>query len=173
MLSSRRRRPVLKYPRSLLKKIRLAVFDFDGVFTDNRVFTFEDGREGVCCWRSDGFGLQLLKECGIETLVISTETNPVVSARCKKLKINCLQGCADKLTELKKQALKRGLGLDQVAFIGNDINDIDCLRNVGLPVCVSDAYPQALQYAKIVTKARGGFGAVREFCELMHGAYNE
>ena len=71
------------------RKIRLVAFDFDGVFTDNMVYVFENGSEAVRCFRSDGIGLQKLKQLGIETAIISTESNPVVSARARKLKIRC------------------------------------------------------------------------------------
>ncbi len=77
--------------KDLLAKIRLVAFDFDGVFTDNMVYVLEDGTEAVRCFRSDGLGLQKLKNLGIETVIISTEANPVVTARARKLKIRCIQ----------------------------------------------------------------------------------
>jgi 3-deoxy-D-manno-octulosonate 8-phosphate phosphatase (KDO 8-P phosphatase) len=77
-----------------MARVRLAVFDFDGVLTDNRVYVFEDGREAVACWRSDGFGLVRLQQTGVRVMVLSTEVNPVVSARCRKLKLDCVQGHA-------------------------------------------------------------------------------
>ena len=88
----------------LIRTIRLVAFDFDGVFTDNMVFVFEDGREAVRCTRSDGIGLSKLKSLGLEVVIISTETNPVVGARSRKLQIECVQSCADKRAALEDLA---------------------------------------------------------------------
>ena len=76
--------------------VDLVILDFDGVLTDNRVYVFQDGREAVVCHRGDGWGIELLRAAQIELLILSTETNPVVSERAKKLNIDCLQGCQDK-----------------------------------------------------------------------------
>lgn len=149
-----------------IREIRLVVFDFDGVFTDNMVYVFEDGREAVRCFRGDGLGLQRLERLGIATLIVSTETNPVVSARCRKLGIQCVQGCADKRAALEARVQEMGLSLAQVAFVGNDINDLPCLMCVMLPIVVQDAHPDVTPYALYQTKARGGHGAVREICDL-------
>lgn len=151
----------------LVKEIRLIVFDFDGVFTDNRVLVLEDGTEGVLCTRADGFGLEAVRKLGIKTLVLSKEKNPVVSARCEKLSIPCIQGRDNKAGALRKEAQRLGIPLHQIAFMGNDINDIECLKVVGLPVCVADAYPDILKFSLYVTKAKGGYGAVREFCDYI------
>src|SRR3990170_3916107 len=151
----------------LIKSIRLVAFDFDGVFTDNRVYVFEDGREAVLCSRADGLGLQKLRAAGVETVIISTETNPVVAARARKLKIRCLQGLDDKLGALNDLAREMGLELSQVAFVGNDINDLPCLAAVGLPIVVRDAHPDVVPYARYQTKTAGGRGAVREICDLL------
>ena len=147
-------------------KTRLIAFDFDGVFTDNMVYVFEDGREAVCCSRSDGMGLQKLKGLGIEAVIISTEKNPVVSARAQKLNIRCVQGCDDKRAELEKITQELGISLTQVAFLGNDINDEPCLICVGLPMVVQDAHPDVLPLAHYRTQRAGGKGAVREICDL-------
>jgi 3-deoxy-D-manno-octulosonate 8-phosphate phosphatase (KDO 8-P phosphatase) len=152
---------------SLVKQIQMIVFDFDGVFTDNRVLVLQDGSEGVLCSRADGFGLEAVRKKGIHLLVISKEKNPVVSARCKKLKIPCIQGCDIKEKVLKQKAEKLGIPLANVAFMGNDINDIECLKIVGLPVCVADSHPDVLHIAKYITRAKGGYGAVREFCDFV------
>ena len=150
----------------IIKEIRLIAFDFDGVFTDNMVYVFEDGREAVRCSRGDGMGLQKLKRLGIETIIISTEQNPVVSARAQKLKIRCVQGCDDKRAELEKIIRELGISLTQVAFVGNDINDEPCLTCVGLPMVVQDAHPDVLPLARYRTQKPGGKGAVREICDL-------
>ena len=93
----------------MIRRIRLVAFDFDGVFTDNMVYVFEDGREAVRCFRSDGIGLHKLKKLGIETVIISTEANPVVSARAHKLKIRCIQDCQDKRAVLEDIAHDQGI----------------------------------------------------------------
>lgn len=151
-----------------LRKIRLVVFDFDGVFTDNTVYTDEKGHESVRCSRFDGIGLARLRALGIDAFVLSTETNPVVSARCRKLKLPCLQGCSDKLPALQKEIRRRKLTPERVAYVGNDINDTDCLRAVGLPIVVADAHPDVLPLARWKTRTPGGMGAVREICDCFH-----
>ena len=152
--------------QEVIRKIRLVAFDFDGVFTDNMVYVLQDGSEAVRCSRSDGIGLQKLKKLGIATVIISTESNPVVSARAQKLKIRCFQNCEDKRKTLENVVQESGISLDEVAFVGNDINDQPCLNHVGLPIVVNDAHQDVVSIARYRTKARGGYGAVREICDL-------
>ncbi|MBN2570214.1 MAG: HAD hydrolase family protein [Deltaproteobacteria bacterium] len=149
-----------------IRKIRLVAFDFDGVFTDNTVYVFENGSEAVRCFRGDGIGLRKLERFGVNTVVISTETNQVVSERCRKLVIRCEQGCKDKLETLNNIVQEMKLSLEQVAFVGNDINDLFCLNCVGLPIVVRDAHPDIVPYAGYQTRVQGGHGAVREICDL-------
>ena len=166
---TRRRKPTKPRGRNALKlirQVRLVAFDFDGVFTDNMVYVLEDGSEAVRCCRSDGIGLKKLEPLGVKTVIISTETNPIVTARSRKLGIRCVQGCNDKRNALEKIVAELGLSLSQVAFVGNDINDLPCLNSVGLPIVVHDAYPEAAAHAVYQTQADGGHGAVREVCEL-------
>lgn len=148
-----------------IRRIRLVVFDFDGVFTDNRVLVLDDGREAVSCWRGDGLGLRELRRLGIDVFVLSMETNPVVSQRCKKLGLPLRQGCEDKPAALAQLAQERGLELRDVAYMGNDINDLECLRMVGLPIIPSDAHASVAKAARWRTKLPGGRGAVREVCD--------
>lgn len=145
-----------------LAAVRLVVLDFDGVLTDNRVQVSEDGRESVVCHRGDGWGIGRLRDAGLEVLVLSTETNPVVGARCKKLGVACQQGIADKGEALRGLARDRGLEAGQVAYVGNDGNDADCLRWAGVPIVVADAEGEVLPLARFVTRRAGGAGAVRE-----------
>ena len=152
--------------RKVIRKIRLVAFDFDGVFTDNMVYVFEDGTEAVRCSRGDGIGLQKLKRLGIDTIIISTESNPVVSARARKLKIRCVQDCADKRKTLEDIAQETGISLAEVAFVGNDINDLACLKCVALPIVVADAHRDVIPLALYQTQNPGGYGAVREVCDL-------
>jgi YrbI family 3-deoxy-D-manno-octulosonate 8-phosphate phosphatase len=150
----------------IIRRIRLVAFDFDGVFTNNMVYVFEDGREAVRCFRSDGIGLHKLKKLGIETVIISTEANPVVSARAHKLKIRCIQDCQDKRAALEDIAHDQGISLGEVAFVGNDVNDLPCLECVTLPIVVQDAHQDVVSTARYQTKNPGGHGAVREVCDL-------
>ena len=152
--------------QKIIRCIRLVAFDFDGVFTDNMVYVFEDGTEAVRCFRSDGIGLQKLKRAGIKTVIISTEANPVVSARARKLKIECVQDCQDKRAVLEEIAGNMDITMDEVAFVGNDINDLPCLTCVALPIVVKDAHPDVIPVARYRTKNPGGHGAVREVCDL-------
>lgn len=151
---------------ALIRTIRMVAFDFDGVFTDNMVYVFEDGREAVRCTRSDGIGLSKLRGLGLAAAIISTETNPVVGARSRKLAIRCIQSCDDKRAALEGLALEMGISLGQVAFVGNDVNDLPCLTCVGLPIVVRDAHPDVVPHARYQTERPGGRGAVREVCDL-------
>jgi YrbI family 3-deoxy-D-manno-octulosonate 8-phosphate phosphatase len=146
--------------------VRLVAFDFDGVFTDNAVYVLQDGTEAVRCNRSDGIGLRKLEACDVLPIIISTETNPVVTARSQKLGVRCIQGCPDKRATLDSIAQELGLSLDKIAFVGNDVNDLPCLTCVGLPIVVRDAHPDVIGYARYQTLAMGGQGAVREVCDL-------
>lgn len=169
-MSSPRKKDDQKPQKLLIDKarqIKMIVFDFDGVFTDNRVLVSQDGTEGVFCSRADGFGLDAVRKEGIKLLALSTEKNSVVSARCKKLNLPCIQGCDNKPDVLKSETQKFGIPLKRVAYIGNDINDLECLKMVGLPVCVVDSYPSIVAVSLYVTNAKGGHGAVREFCDFL------
>jgi YrbI family 3-deoxy-D-manno-octulosonate 8-phosphate phosphatase len=147
--------------------LKLVAFDFDGVFTDNMVYTFEDGTEAVRCFRGDGIGVQGLQQAGIATVIISSEKNPVVAARSRKLGMRCVQGVADKRSALESLAHELHLSFNQIAFVGNDVNDLGCLSCVGLPIVVRDAHPDLIATALYQTRACGGQGAVREICDLL------
>lgn len=152
----------------IIKNLKMVFFDFDGVFTTNQVIVFGNGSEGVLCLRSDGFGLDMLRELKIEMIIVSTEKNPVVEKRARKLKLVCYSGLENKFKKLKEIANRKKISLAHVAYLGNDINDIECMKNVGLSVAVADAYPEVKKIAKIILNKKGGKGAVREFCELIY-----
>ena len=147
--------------------IKGLALDFDGVFTDNRVGVDQDGAELVLCSRSDGWGLAQLKMQGIPIVVISTEKNPVVEARCQKLGLECFQGVDDKKAVLIQWAIDHDADLQNILFVGNDVNDISCLQIAGCPVVVADAHPIARRYARIILTANGGQGAIRELADLI------
>jgi YrbI family 3-deoxy-D-manno-octulosonate 8-phosphate phosphatase len=151
-----------------LKEIKLIVFDFDGVFTDNKVIVDETGKEYVTCSRFDGLGLERLRKMKLASLILSTEKNGLVRKRAKKLKIECVNDCPDKLAKLKEIAKDRKLSLSEIAFVGNDINDFDCLCKVGVPIIVADAHSDLKKYFKNITEKNGGHGAVREICDELY-----
>ncbi|MDA9101356.1 HAD hydrolase family protein [Omnitrophica bacterium] len=153
-----------------LKDLKMVFFDFDGVFTDNRVWTDSSGREMVCCSRSDGMGLSLLRKLGIPMMILSSEKNPVVRMRARKMKIDCIHGMKSKSQTMQCVCRQKKINLNEVAFVGNDDNDLLCMEKVGLPVAVADAYPQVKRKAKWVLRTKGGLGAVREFCEKVYRA---
>jgi 3-deoxy-D-manno-octulosonate 8-phosphate phosphatase (KDO 8-P phosphatase) len=162
--------PVLN--NSLLSTVRLIAFDFDGVFTDNTVYVTEDGIESVRCWRSDGLGLARLRSAGVKVFIISTEANPVVSARAQKLKLPFKQGVDDKAAAILATCNELQIDPQQTMFVGNDINDIPAFQSIGIPVGVSDAYPEIDPYILYRTQKPGGLGAVREICDLVYNARN-
>jgi len=151
------------------KKVRLLVLDFDGVMTDNKVYVDEDGREMVCCSRGDGLGTDMVRKKGIAVMVISKERNKVVAQRCNKLGLECRQATDDKLKILKETLKRLKIAPSQVCYVGNDINDIECVGFVGLGCAVKDSHPRLLKIAGYITARKGGDGAVREVCDLITG----
>ena len=156
--------PPLRSFNDAAKGVKLAAWDFDGVFTDNHVYTFGDGTEAVRTSRADGIGLRRLESLGIYNIVISGEDSPVVQARCDKLKIRCISACADKRAVLTEIARNLGLDLSECAYLGNDVNDIGVLQVVGLPVLVADALLDD-DYGFFKLPVKGGEGAVRYLCD--------
>jgi N-acylneuraminate cytidylyltransferase len=160
-------------PEHVLRRIKLLAMDFDGVLTDNRVWVDGQGTETVCCSRSDSWGLSQLKAAGIHTAVISTESNPVVQARCRKLGLTCIDATQDKASALSGLAKSLNIHRTEVAFVGNDTNDTDALRWAGIPIIVRDAEPTLVPVAIWVLRARGGIDAVRECCDAIINAKNQ
>ena len=160
-MSTMRKRPKLKR----LQIIEAVVMDFDGVHTDDLVYVNENGTESVCCSRSDGMGLAALREFGFRLLIISKETNPVVSMRGKKLSIEVIQNCDNKIDELKAWMLRNSIESSRCLYIGNDINDIECLQYVGVAVAPADAHPSVWKSIDWQLKNNGGRGALRELSD--------
>ena len=144
---------------------RAVVTDFDGVHTADRVVVDQHGVESVEVNRSDGMGVAQLRRAGIPFLILSSETNPVVRARAAKLGVEAVTGCDDKLRALAEWADRVGVGLADTTYLGNDVNDVTCLRAVGWPVVVADAHHDARAASHIVLRRRGGDGAVRELAD--------
>ncbi len=154
----------------MLEDIRLLVLDFDGVMTDNMVLVSQDGKEAVFCNRGDGWGIARVREIGIDVLVLSTETNPVIATRCRKLGVDCVQGCEDKLGALREVVERRSLTAEQVVYVGNDVNDLSCMNWAGVPIAVANAVSEVKAIAKLITTQVGGKGAVREVADWIISA---
>ena len=153
-----------------LSSVALLILDFDGTMTDDAVYVDQDGTESVRCLRADGYGLTKLRKSGVPVVVLSAETNPVVEARCIKLGLQFSQGLVNKLGKLREWLDFLGFAAEHTAYMGNDENDLDCLRAVGFPFVPSSAelevIDEALKNGWHITKRAGGYGAVREVCDL-------
>ena len=147
--------------------VSLVVLDFDGVLTDDRVYVNQHGEETVAAHRGDGMGISQLKKAGIEVVILSKEKNPVVKARADKLGIPAYQGIDEKGKELQSLMANKGVSSEQVVYLGNDINDLPCFPLVGLAAAVADAHPKVIEEAQLVLSKNGGYGAVRELCDLL------
>ncbi len=144
-------------------------FDFDGVFSDDLVLVDEHGTEAVRCSRRDGMGIEMLRNAGLPMIVISKERNPVVTQRCKKLHLEYRQGQDDKLSALKIWIAERRLDARHIIYVGNDVNDLECMAAVGCAVTPADGHPKALSAASIVLRSKGGKGAIRELADAILG----
>lgn len=145
--------------------IRLIVFDFDGVLTDNRVLVAEDGTESVVCNRADGLAFDALRKAGLPTLIMSTETNRVVRARARKLRVPVLNAVADKGAAIEAYCRKLKIAPAHAAFVGNDLNDLPAMARVGYPIAVADAHARVKAAAWRTLRTKGGAGAAREIIE--------
>jgi N-acylneuraminate cytidylyltransferase len=155
--------------RPMPDKISLLVLDFDGVVTDNRVWVDEAGHEMIAANRGDSLIMGKLRQAGTEIVIISSEVNPVVAARARKMKVEAIHGVGldDKAGVLKTLLETRQIDPRNVVYVGNDLNDLDCFELAGWAVAVADAQPEVLRAADFVTSKTGGHGAVREVCDLI------
>lgn len=141
--------------------------DFDGVHTDDCALVDQHGQETVQVARSDGLGVRRLREAGVPMVIISTETNPVVSARAEKLRVQVRQGVDDKVTAVRDWLETHRVSASRAAYLGNDLNDAAPMSLVGWPVAVADARPEIRALARMQLSRPGGRGAVRELCDLV------
>lgn len=155
----------LTKPKIPLKDIALIVLDFDGIFTDNKVMVSEEGKEFVNCTRADGLGIQLLNSKHVPMLILSTETNPVVASRARKLNLPVIQGEENKKQTLIKYCEENKINLQNVMYAGNDLNDYEVMKCIGFPVAPKDAHPEIKRIAKYIISKKGGEGVVRELAE--------
>jgi len=162
-------RPYDKSRRGMPKKIELIICDFDGVLTDNRVWTDQDGREMVAASRSDSIRVGELREIGVEVMILSSELNPVVAARAKKMKVEAIHGVGiqDKGRVMREILTQKNVNAENVIYVGNDLNDLPCFEIAGWSVAVADAYPEVIRAADHVLTKAGGHGALRELCDLL------
>lgn len=158
-----------KIPSQLPSTIEGIAFDFDGVFTDDRVLVDEHGSEAVHCSRRDGMGIEMLRDAGMRMIVISKERNPVVARRCEKLRLEYHQGLDSKIGALKAWIDDQRIDAENVIFVGNDINDSECMAAVGCAVVPADAHPIARSAASIILSSNGGTGAIRELADRILG----
>lgn len=157
--------------RETAARIRLAVFDVDGVFTDGRIWIGSDGVEYKSFSVRDGFGIKALLAAGVEVAIISGRDSPAVNKRMDELGVTrVVQGRDDKGVALAQLLRETGIPAGEVAYLGDDTPDVAAMRMVGLPATVADGHPNALAASAWVSTQPGGRGAVREFCELLLGA---
>ncbi|QOL26901.1 3-deoxy-manno-octulosonate-8-phosphatase KdsC [Thalassotalea sp. LPB0316] len=155
------------------KQIKLLVCDVDGVFSDGRIYLGNEGEELKAFHTKDGFGVKALIESGVEVAIITGRRSNIVANRMKALNVKYIvQGQEDKLPALNDIIELLTLEPKQVAYIGDDVADIACIEHVGLGVAVNDAHPQAKVKADFITFTPGGFGAVRELCDLIMAQQN-
>ena len=149
------------------------IFDFDGVFTDNKVTIREDGLEEVSCNRGDGLAFDILRKFikkenwNLKYFILSKETNPVVSVRAAKLNIECIQSVSRKPEYISEYLASQQLTSQGLVYLGNDLNDLEAMALAGFSVAPSDSHPLVLKQANLVLPERGGQGFVRRFIELL------
>lgn len=151
-----------------LQKIQLLLLDVDGVLTDGRIIYGSDGTETKAFDVKDGHGLKLLQRAGIRVGIITGRQSPVVSHRAKELGIEILyQGAKDKMVPFAEILAETGLGVEEIAYVGDDIVDLPILLKVGFSATVADALPEVKQHVHYITERVGGRAAVREVCDLI------
>ena len=148
-----------------LDDIDVFVFDFDGVLTNNNVHIDENGKESVSCSRADGLAFDVLKKLNKPVYILSTEKNPVVKARAKKLNIPAIQGISNKAEAIKELADENHYNLKNILYAGNDLNDYLVIQLCGYSVCPADSHPKIKKISDICLNTNGGNGVVRELLE--------
>lgn len=158
-----------KARHTMPETIKLIICDFDGVVTDNSVITDQDGKESVLASRSDSMHIKTLKEKGIDFMILSSEPNNVVQARAKKMGVEAIHGVGmqDKGRVMREVLEKKNIKVENVIYVGNDLNDLPCFEIAGWSVAVADAYPEVIRAADFVLTKNGGHGAIRELCEII------
>jgi len=151
-----------------MKSIKLLICDIDGVFSDGRIYLGNNGEELKAFHTKDGYGIKALGASGVDVAVITGRTSNIVSTRMTALNVKYIvQGEENKLPALKKIAEQLNLSLNEIAYVGDDMPDYECINTVGFGIAVQDAHPSILAIANYTTFNNGGFGAVREICDLI------
>jgi 3-deoxy-D-manno-octulosonate 8-phosphate phosphatase (KDO 8-P phosphatase) len=160
----------------LAARVKLLLFDVDGVLTDGRLVIGDDGLEFKAFNSRDGHGIKMLQRNGIDVGIITGRTSDVVKHRVQDLKIKHVhQGCKEKLPVYRKLIKKLKLKPEQTAYVGDDVVDLPIMLQVGLAVSVQNAHPLVKQHAHWVTPSIGGYCAAREVCDMLlhaHGLYH-
>jgi len=155
--------------KPLFDNIEAFVFDFDGVLTDNLVQVHENGSESVKCSRADGLAFDVLRKLKKPVYILSTEKNPVVESRAKKLKVEAIYGVSNKVQSLKKLVDLKGYNLDNIVYMGNDLNDYNVMQLCGFSACPDDSHHKIKEISSIVLNTNGGMGVIRELLEDVFG----
>ncbi len=150
-----------------MNQIKLLAYDFDGVMTDNKVYVDQLGHEMVQVNRADGLGISEISKLGIQQIILSTETNTVVSARANKLDLFCIQGVANKAQALTEYCVNYQIELSEAAYVGNDINDLEVMKLVGITFCPADAHVSIKEISQYILAAKGGEGVSREIYDQL------
>jgi 3-deoxy-D-manno-octulosonate 8-phosphate phosphatase (KDO 8-P phosphatase) len=148
-----------------LDDIDVFIFDFDGVLTNNYVYLDQNGIESVACSRADGLAFDVLRKLNKPTFILSTEKNSVVTMRAKKLKIQAIQGVADKVLAIKKLSVENIFNLNKILYVGNDLNDYLVMQLCGYSACPADSHSKIKSVSNIILSTKGGDGIVRELLE--------
>lgn len=151
-------------------KIKLIVYDFDGVMTDNRVMVDQNGIESVIVNRGDGYGVGGIRKLGLRQIILSTEKNPVVARRAEKLKLEVIHDVLDKKSILDSFLKENGYSKEEVMYIGNDLNDIEAMSLAGIVGAPKDAEPEILEIADWISTKNGGYGVIRELYRILSEA---
>jgi len=156
-------------PKDIQRRTRLIVYDFDGVLTNNKVILSADGMESVILDRSDGMAIRMIKDMGIEQVIMTSETTDIAVKRAEKLGIPAINKVVDKKIALLDYCKERSISPDLVLYIGNDINDLEAMKRAGYAACPSDAHDKIKKISDFVLKSRGGNGVVRELMDMIKG----
>jgi 3-deoxy-D-manno-octulosonate 8-phosphate phosphatase (KDO 8-P phosphatase) len=157
-----------------LAELRLVAFDIDGVFTDGRFYLSDDGTESKAFNTQDGFGVRRLIDAGFEVAVISGRRSAAAGKRMEELGVrHIILGTGDKLAAFNELIADLGIQASECAYVGDDIPDLSLLDKVGYPIAVANAVEEVRDFCDYTTKAAGGFGAVREVCDLVLAARPE
>jgi len=160
--------------KDIIQKLNLVIFDVDGVFTNGSIYLSEDGKEMMKFSRIDGRGIRLLREQGFKTAVITSEETPIVKFRMEKLKIDEIyMGILNKITIYNQLKKKYNLDDENICYLGDDTNDLEILKIVGLSCCPKNAQNIVKKISKYISDYKGGEGFVRDVCNLIIENYQD